>query len=488
MKTLVAVFSIVTALAAQGPDGTASLKGRVIDAVSGQPVSGIALRIGYQPRVPSSPGGNPPPPDRNAITAADGTFEIAALPAGDYAIHQTGFHLNPGARYLEIAYGVRRPGGASAHLTVAKGATLDVTIHAWPAASISGQVVDERGRPVAGADVWLLSRDTSSSGFTRTDTRGAYRIGGLLPGRYATVVPVAIENRPTKAGLRAWLSAIVWPARFPYLLDRDGRTVLYTHYLAPPPPAGDGRPNVFVSSYSGGASSAADAGYVLSTGEQRGDVGITLRARPGRRVAGVASVASGSVTGVIVTLKPAGLANADYGHLMATAAADGRFVFVAAPEGEYTLTARRRGPLEEITLSGEFPTDYSFGGTGDVGAQMPLRIGDRDIDGLAVHLARGTDVAGRVIFENASVAPTMWVTAHLQSVEDVFGNDRRDLKMTADHRFSGNVQPGRYFLHVNYKPGGWSFKGARVNGRDLDDGPIVVGSKAIGDLELVFSR
>jgi Carboxypeptidase regulatory-like domain len=487
MKTPVAIVSIVTALAVQGPEGTAVLKGRVIDALSGKPLSGIALRAGYQR--PYTPGGPPALPDHNMRTAADGTFEIGGLLAGDYEIHET--NQNPGAGYLLIAYGVRRPGGASALLTVANGARLDITIRAWPAANISGRVIDERGHPVAGAAVRLLATPSTSYGSATTDARGVYRIGGLLPGRYGTFVPVVAENRTIKVWAR--LAAFIWPPGFPHVIDRDGRTVLFTHGAPLPPPSEDGRPTVFVSSYSGGGSRMADAGYVtLSTGEARGDVDITLRARTGRRVAGVASVASGSVAGVVVTLKLAGADDAhDYGHLMATAGSDGRFVFVAAPEGEYALTARRRGPLRELTLAGlrEVPHDYTFEGTDGFGAEVPLTIGDRDIEGIAVHLAPGTRVAGRVIFEKESVGlQTAGIGAFLQLVEDPYGNDRRELTIAADGKLSGSMRPGRYFVHVHGARDGWSFKGATIDGRDIGDGPIVVGRESLDGLALVFSR
>ena len=253
---------------------------------------------------------------------------------------------------------------------------------------------------------------------------------------------------------------------------------------------------MFVSSYHGGTVAACAAYVTLATGADRCDVDITLRARTGGRVAGVATVASGSVAGVIITLKPVGLSDPhDYTGLTATAAADGTFVFVAAPEGEYTLTASRRGPpLTEVSLSGGVPSiawdDVIVGDPDGLGAEMPFTVGDADVDGLAVHLAQGTRVAGRVIVENESLDPRTMTFGGLLSPagEPSFSDGDRPLKIAADGGLSANVQPGRYYLRLRGGPKGWSFKGATLSGRDIGDGPITVGSEPIGDLELIFSR
>jgi hypothetical protein len=494
MRALVAILSIATALAVQESQGTAVLKGRLVDAVTGKPLRGFSIRATYQPRLPYTPGIDPRPPDRSTRTGMDGAFEIAALAAGDYSIGAAG--TTAGGGYLEIAYGIRRPGGYRSHLTVPDGASLDITIRAWPAASISGKVIDERGRPIVGVAVRLLAKDNDRYGADDTDDLGVYRIGGLPPGRYATFVAVVGENRTVKANPPARPAGDYSLPWFPYLVDRDLRTVLYNHGVPLPPPTEDGQPNVFVSSYHAGTS-AADATYVtLSTGEDRGDVDITLHARRGRRVAGVATVASGSVAGVILTLKPVGVSDLrDYGRLTATAATDGTFVFVAAPEGEYTLTARRRGPpLTEVSLAGGVPAiaqdDVITGDPDGLGAEMPFTVGDTDVDGLAVHLGPGTRVAGRVIFENETFDPrTMTIGTSLSKAGDIsFGDSTRWLKVAADGGLSGTVQPGRYVLHVQGAPKGWSFTGATLNGRAIGDGPIGIGGDPIGDLELVFSR
>ena len=491
---LAAALSIGFALGLQPTEGTAVLKGRIVDAISGKPLGGAAIRASYEPRPPATYDMRPP--DRTARTDRNGAFEMTGLTAGDYSV--SGSVLTPGNSYLEIAYGIRRPGGQSSHLTVAEGERLDITMRAWPVASLTGHVIDERGRPVVGVQVRLLSKDNEKYGNATTDDLGAYRITGLPPGRYSTFVPVVGENRTVNPMPVPRPPAAYPQPLFPYLVDRGERTILYNHSVPLPPPSESGQANVFVSSYYGG-NSPADAIYLpLSAGEERGDVEITLRARRGHRVAGIATVASGSVAGVIVTLEPIGSTGPqDHGQLTATATAagDGTFVFVAVPEGAYTLAARRRGPPPtEVSLSGGVPAiaqdDYIFGDPDGLGAEMPFTIGDADIDGLMVNLGPGTRISGRAIFDNGSFDPrTMELGVYLaRMANDSFGEGTRMLTLAADGSISGNLQPGTYSLRVQPVPRDWSFNGATVNGRDVGDGPIAVGADPIGDLELVFSR
>ena len=180
-----------------------------------------------------------------ATTAADGTFEMTGLVAGNYEIYDV--DRKAGSRYLYIAHGVRRPGGASAPVSVTANARRDITIRAWPAASISGRVIDERGRPVAGANVALPLPNSDRYGFATTDAHGRYRITDLLPGRYAAFVPVVGANRTIKVW--AQLTAFFWLPWFPYLIDRGRRTVLFNYGAPLLAPSDDGRPAVFMSWY-----------------------------------------------------------------------------------------------------------------------------------------------------------------------------------------------------------------------------------------------
>ena len=200
------------------------LRGRVVDALTGKPLRNVAIRAYWQPRLPYTPGVDPRPPDRSARTGTDGTFEIAALAAGEYSISGSG--STPGAGYLGIAYGVRRPGGQSSHLTVAAGANLDITIRAWPAANISGGVDERDARSSRGPCAGEGQRQNGSM----TNDLGVYR--SRPAARPRPFVPVVGETdgqgepparRPTS------------PPRF---LTRRPRGDSLSHGVPLPPPTG----------------------------------------------------------------------------------------------------------------------------------------------------------------------------------------------------------------------------------------------------------
>ena len=414
---------------------------------------------------------------------------MSAVAAGEYVVYAS----NPS--YLGISYGVRRPGGRGTNLVVADGDRLDITLQAWPEASISGHVLDERGRPVVGASVRIIPKEGPAYGSATTDDRGFYRIARLPPGEYAVAVPISGSNRTLNAPQPANASGYT-PSLTPYLLDRAARTILVPYGAPLPPPAPDGRANVFVTSYFGGAG-LADATYVsLSPSQERSDVDITLAARRGFRVAGIVTVPSGSVNGVILTLTPQGVPDAPlYARLTATAASDGTFVFVAAPEGAYTLSAYRRAPpLTPVSIAGGSPSimqdDVIDHDPDSLWVESPIAVGGDDADGLVVAMRQGIAVSGRVVFDDQPVLPPgVRLNASLTRgpVGTSFGQDPY-LQARPDGSFATKAMPGRYLLQFRDMPQGRSLTSVLLGGREIGDGPIVVGNDPIDDLQIVFSR
>ena len=153
---LAGFHALLSTGSAQGPEGTAVVRGRVVDALSGKPLTQLTVRFSPQPRGSYAPGITPQPPNRTAITGADGAFEVPRLIAADYAIY-----ADARGEYLPIQYGGSGANGYARLLEVAEGVRLDITINAWRGATIEGHVFDERGRPVVGTDVRAFPDDSS---------------------------------------------------------------------------------------------------------------------------------------------------------------------------------------------------------------------------------------------------------------------------------------------------------------------------------------
>ena len=196
---------LVSALGAQsqgtsGP-GAAPTKGlivgRVLDAVSSAPIASVIVSL----------AGAPLPSSIRVLTDAKGQFLFRNVPPGSFTLRATiggnvqnsGFSWAGGfgpqvGPYLAGGYGQRRPGGLLQSIDVADGEQIaDVVIKLWQGGSIDGTVRDEAGEPLV--DVFVAAARRSSDGrllngpSVRTDDRGAYHFGTLVPGDYVIVVP-----------------------------------------------------------------------------------------------------------------------------------------------------------------------------------------------------------------------------------------------------------------------------------------------------------
>jgi len=122
-------------------------------------------------------------------TDDEGEFLFADLPKASFAL------IARKVGYEDGALGRRYPQGYAGVVPLAAGERrTDITIMLWKDAAISGVVTDEAGAAVAGEAVRVMRRMVvagharlQSNGMAMTDDRGAYRIAGLAPGKYAVV-------------------------------------------------------------------------------------------------------------------------------------------------------------------------------------------------------------------------------------------------------------------------------------------------------------
>ncbi|PYU63354.1 MAG: hypothetical protein DMG56_09985 [Acidobacteria bacterium] len=164
---------------------TFRIKGRVIDAITGQPLARASLALN-----PSNSLDNPNSPDSGRVEVADaeGVFAFAGLPPGKYV-------LSARRRgYIEQMY--QQHESFTTAIIVGPGCESENLIFGLRAgASISGDLVDESDDPIRHADVMLYhqlftggKRRTLLVRRVNTNDEGHYHFSDLNPGTYFVAV------------------------------------------------------------------------------------------------------------------------------------------------------------------------------------------------------------------------------------------------------------------------------------------------------------
>jgi hypothetical protein len=465
--------------------------GRVVDN-HGRPVGGAVVATGAAMGVQRAPAGiraaGAPAPVR-VLTGPDGYFVFRGLPLGEVAITAT----KPG--YAEGAYGRRRPGGASQHLTLTHDEPhREIVLSLWKHGAIGGIVTDEIGEPLVGVAIQPFRR-TEANGVRRfipspgamTDDRGVYRLANLLPGDYIVAAssrqlaaPLSLarqsRDRPFTPVPGDSLEAVPVPGTASglqlgesvYGLEPDGAT--------PPPPDNDHLPVYPPTFYPGAGSPLASITVTIRSGEER--EGIDLQLRPVRTVR-----ISGALNGPanMLAMRRLRLVAQDNDALersdpVTSTDARGAFVFPAVPAGQYSLRTTTRA----IDWRGEPGRALHW-------ADVPITVGHDDLDDLIVPLHPGLIVSGSVAFDGSSPTPS---ASGLQQTRIVVeraksglpGSDSVATAVVDDiGQFSTPGLPaGSYFVRVTDSPPGWMFKGAMHNGRDLSEHAIEVSDDLAG--------
>ncbi len=186
--------------------GTASIRGRVVDATTGRALSRVELSAG--PNAGQVNG-------RIVMTDGEGRYEISGLPAGVYTI------IAAKPNYVRTSWGEQRPEGPGKRITIADGEKLDnINLSLKRSAVVTGKVVDEFGDAVTDVFVTAMryqyvqgSRRLMPNGRSGgTNDIGEFRIYGLSPGQYyisATLRNFDFGN--TETSNRAGYAATFYP-------------------------------------------------------------------------------------------------------------------------------------------------------------------------------------------------------------------------------------------------------------------------------------
>jgi hypothetical protein len=450
------------------------------------------------------------PAGRSAITDDEGRFAFASVPTGDYRLSAT----RPG--FLEATYGAMRPGRPGTPIQVRAGTnTTDVTIVMTHGSAIGGVLRDVSGDAAPGMRVEAIrivrgpSGDRGESGgVALTDDRGEYRIFGLAAGDYVLVATGTIVvgglgeiGAPSEAEVDAIFATL--PRR--------------ATGVAPPPgaPAAPGRPEQPSTTPRKGYSTPAT--YfpgVLQSGEA---TRITLGVHEEREGVdfGMKLSHAATITGAIVpigrqttpplqmSIRGGGPELPVFGGALSSGpsitqqAADRTFRIANVPPGRYRIIARTIGtPGAETPImssGGARPAIDTSGGSQWAIADVDM-TGD-DLDGVTLTLRPALRVTGRITFDVASERPadasatrlTLEPIAHSE-----FGSNGLTMPLVATVRADGAFEfpaviPGAYRLTAGMA-GAWWPRSAVLDGRDVLDGGLIVGTNDISGLAMTLSN
>ena len=324
------------------PTGTASIRGRVVDA-SGNPLSRVEMRAGG--------GGNLQ--QANGLTDGDGRYDLNGLPAGTYTVVAT----KP--NYVRTSWGEPRPEGPGKRITLTDGQKLDnINLSLKRAGVVTGKIVDEFGDPVTDVFVSAMRyqyiqgsrRLTPNGRGGATNDVGEFRVYGLSPGQY-------------------YLSATLRGMAVNFGGDTNDRT----GYAA--------------TFYPGTGNVAEAQRLTISPGQTITGINLSLLPIQTARVSGIALDADGKPLGNTMINVMQRLGATMIGNTGAQVRADGKFTLNLTP-GDYLLRA------------------FAAGGLGaSESAVAEITVNGSDIDDVRVVVAKPSTIRGRVVF-TASASST----------------------------------------------------------------------------------
>lgn len=397
--------------------GTGTVRGRVTDKATGQPIPRASVEMMLQ--VQGSTGQR-----YRTATSPDGRYEFPDVPAGEYYINANAGENRSG--YLPQALG---EGAAQAHpfgrppLVELKPGEVrsDADFALARSFAIGGRVVNEYGEGLADARVSVEWQDgTPVASWRSTDDRGDFRLFGLRPGDYrvcASPSDSADWVRPTEGD------------------------ALHTRYFRTCVPRRGSAPISIAS---------ADVDGVLV--QMRRGRGLALSGR-------VVTEAGGRPENLQIHLTQ--IEGIDWLVRRVPLTVDGNtFSARGVPPGEYILRAA--------------VTDRQASAPREL-ASVPLTLDVADVTDLVVVMSAGVSVAGRVVVDADAPPVLRGERIAVRASRDTDGERvyRQDQSVSAavreDMTFELTRVHGPIVIGVSGLPDGWVLKSVRYRGTEITD-------------------
>jgi hypothetical protein len=364
---------------------------------------------------------------RVTLSAPDGSYRFEHLPAASYSLTATRSGFAP------FEYGPARPGQPDPVSIRAGEALTNVDLALAAAGVIAGSILDEDGKPFAGATLDALAARAGGDQATlvslatsQSDDRGEFRLTGLPAGRY-------------------FVSA--FDPAFANVGDQTG-------------------PLRYAATYYPGVTSTEQAADVVVTpGAEPTRVTFRLRIVRPATVSGLLRVADGTqLVSAVVTMTPLdGVVVIAMPPHDVTITPDGRFGFRNVPAGFYRIRARGEA-----------------GGPPLVGS-LSLQVDGRDIDSAEVTLLPGATVAGAVKVQSsgaATPAALRGLRVRAPFSDGTGFGDAVTGDVLPDGSFSiSGLMAGSHIVAVEGLSDPWVLKSVTYRGQDVTDSGLEAESR-----------
>ena len=423
--------------------GRSTIRGRVVAADSGQPVRRAEVRISAaELRV-----------QRRIFTDADGRYAFGSLPAGRYSI------IAIKTTFVGWSYGQTQFTSPGKPLVLADNQTADnINISLPRGAVITGRVTDDFGDTVPNVRVQLMrqqfrqgARTLVPGGSTvSTNDIGEYRVFGLTPGSY-------------------YLAATPQPAFFG---GPGGGTI----------EGPESRTGYAPTFYPGTAEVASAQKLTVGIGQTLSEINIMLLATRTATISGMAVDAAGRPMGGFVQIVPRGGATG-LGGPGGPIRPDGTFSISDVTPGSYVL--RANSPRVDSSGPANGPPEFSL---------AFVTVAGDDVSGVRLAPVIPVSITGRISFEDQAAGQSLKpsavrVVTLAATVGDAgigIGSGGAPMPIKDDFTFELKTTPGQ--MGIRALVPGWQVKAIRVNGTDVTDSGLDVGSQGASGVEIEMTN
>lgn len=414
-------------------DKPAVMAGRVLNAVSGEPIRRATVRC--RPLIPVNP--LDPPPFILATSDDEGRFRFEGLAAGRYQL------AGEKAGFVPGEYGARSRSGIGIQIALSPGQTIDnLEFRLTPQAVVRGTVFDQDGEPVNRAQVAIARRQFFNGKWSMaavaaqmTQDTGEFRFATLPPGRYyifATAFPMPGQQ-------------------------------------ANAPAAGPPQESYITTWHPDAPDLESSVPLDLAPGADRAGIDIRLRKAPTFVIHGRLEPVPTDRSRVMLVQKESAHGSMSSGSA-ALVRADGSF-----------------------TISGVRPGSYWAVATTAMGMLTPLgraeiEVTGQNIDSLVIRRQRPGRVTGVARLESAGPAASFrGIYLSLLPIDGPsFG--RQPVTPAEDGSFTiPDITPDRYRLSVGGAPAGAYLKSVRTGGQDVLESGFMLSDDSAVHLEVAFA-